>query len=39
MKNIMEMGMCKINEHMGKTNPRCWYKNTTPKKWLFELLN
>jgi hypothetical protein len=35
----MEMGVCKTDEQMGKTNPRCRYKITTLEKWMFEILN
>jgi hypothetical protein len=39
LKNIAEMGVHKTNEQMGKIDPRCWYKTTIPKKWLFEIQN
>jgi hypothetical protein len=35
----MEMGIRKINEQIGKANPRCHYKISTLEKWLFEILN
>jgi hypothetical protein len=38
-KNTMEMGIRKINEQIGKANPRCHYKISTLEKWLFEILN
>jgi hypothetical protein len=38
-KNTMEMGMRKINEQIGKANPRCQYKISILGKWLFEILN
>jgi hypothetical protein len=37
--NIMEMGVHKTNEQMGKVDPRCRYKIAIPKKWLFKIMN
>jgi hypothetical protein len=39
MKIIMEMGMHKIDEQMGKVDPRCRYKIAIFEKWLFKILN
>ncbi len=38
-RNIVEMGMHKTNEQMGKVDPRCWYKIAILEEWLFEILN
>ncbi len=37
--NIVEMGMPKTEEQMGKFDPKCQYKTTILEKWLFEILN